>query len=97
MNEDTYATTNGSYVTLEDESAASRVTETANRDIAVHDILKAAHEVCDDPRFFQIWDYRHNQRLSWRAIGDKMDLSYEGCRKVIYQPVLDRVKEHLNR
>jgi hypothetical protein len=97
VNEDTYATRGGGVVTLQDESASSRVAETANADIALDDILKTAHELCDDPRFFQIWDYRHKQGLTWRAIAQKIGCSHEGARTVIYQATLDRVKAHLNR
>ncbi len=95
VNDDTYSTTNGGYVTLTDESKSSHVAETANNDIGVEDILKTAHEVCEDPRFFRIWDYRHNKGMSWRQIGAKMKLSHEGCRTHIYQDTLDLVKARL--
>lgn len=95
VDDDTYSTTNGGRITLQDDSRASRVAEVVNADLAVEDILKTAHEVSDDPRFFRIWDYRHNKGLSWRKISAKMRLSHEGCRTVIYQDTLDLVKARL--
>lgn len=96
LNDDTYPTSNGGYVTLEDESATARVTETANRDIAVADIRRAASVVCADPRFVQILDYRHGAKeMSWRKVGEKLRLSYEQSRK-IYHHNLALVKAHLS-
>lgn len=95
VDDDTYSTTNGGHVTLADESKGGHVAEVANTDLAVEDILKTAHEVNDDPRFFRIWDYRHNKGMSWRQIGTKMGISHEGCRTHIYQETLDKVKERL--
>lgn len=95
VDDDTYSTTNGGRITLQDDSHAARVTEVVNEELAVEDILKTAHEVNDDPRFFRIWDYRHNKGMSWRQIGAKMKLSHEGCRTHIYQETLDLVKARL--
>ena len=38
VSDDTYSTTNGGQVTLEDHSATARVTEKANVHVAVEDI-----------------------------------------------------------
>ncbi len=97
VNEDTYATSNGRYVTLEDESATARVTETANTHLGVEDIRRAAGEVCTDPRFVQILDCRHGEgnEMSWRAVAKRVGISHEGCRKVYFHN-LALVKAHLS-
>ncbi len=94
--DDTFQTSNGGEVTLQDESSASRVTDTANLDIAIEDIRRAANVACADPRFIQILDYRHSgAEMSWRAIGEKVGVSHEGARK-IYAHNLALVKAHLS-
>lgn len=90
-----YTTSNGVQAIFTDESASSNVVNNANADLGVEEILKTAHEVSTDPRFFTIWDYRHNQGMSWRQIGAKLGVSHEGARKVIYQSTMDKVKERL--
>lgn len=96
--EEHYSTNHGTRVVLTDESVSASVTETANCDIAVEDILAAAIEICADNRFIEILGYRHFNTpkcgLSWRDIGRKMNLSYEQCRK-IYASNIERVKNHI--
>ncbi len=96
-NDGVLATSNGSFVTLEDESATARVTDEANTHIAVEDIRRAAGEVCTDQRFVQILDCRHGagHGMSWRATAEKVGLSHEGCRKVYFHN-LALVKAHLS-
>lgn len=94
--EDSYPTSSGGEVTLQDESPNSRVTEIANLDLAVEDIRRAANVVCADPRFVQILGLRHGaEEMSWRAIGEKVHLSHEGARKC-YAYNLALVKAHLS-
>ncbi len=96
LGEDSCLTTNGGQVTLQDESASAQVTDTANLDLAVADIRRAASEVCTDQRFVQILDYRHGpSEMSWRAVAEKVHLSHEQCRKVYFHN-LELVKAHLS-
>ncbi len=97
MGDDTYSTTNGGQVTLEDQTATSRVADQANIDVGIEDIKRAAGEVCADPRFSQILECRHGagHGMSWRAVAEKMGVSHERCRQ-LYLTNLALVKEHLN-
>ncbi len=93
--DDTFSTSNGGEVTLQDESATARVTDAANLDIAIEDIRRAAGVVCADHRFIQILEYRHlGTQTSWRAIAEKVGVSHEGCRKIYFHN-LELVKSHL--
>lgn len=97
--EDTFHTSDGQQVTLEDESETSRVAEMAEHDLSLEDIRYAAEEVCHDARFAEILKYRHlgpeHQQMSWRDIGRKVGLSHEGARK-LYTHNLELVKAHLH-
>ncbi len=93
VDDDTYATTAGGYVTLQDQSAGASVTEAANRDLGAEDIRRAASEACEDKRFLAILDYR-NDSMSWREVGKRLDLSHEACRK-LYNSNLALVKARL--
>lgn len=94
--DDTFQTTNGSFVTLEDESPG--VVEQANQDISMEAVRSAAHEVCTDKRFDLILKWRHfaptHDTMSWRDIGQRLHLSHEGARQ-IYLDNLALVKAHL--
>lgn len=93
----TYAT-NGTRVTLLDESAEAKVTEAANQDVAIEDIRAAAEEICTDKRFLDILQFRHfnapKGALSWREIGRHLDLSHERVRQ-IYNENIELVKQHI--
>lgn len=98
MEEDTYSSTHGARVTLVDESVTSCVPETANADLAFEDIRRAAAEVCTDPRFLTILDFRHFNAprcaLSWRDIGARLELSHERVRQ-IYTENIELIRNHL--
>lgn len=94
--EDTYTTTDGGRVTLEDQSPG--VVDTANRELGVEEIRAVAAQVCTDPRFDQILKYRHfgaNHRvMSWREVGRRVGLSHEGARRCFAHNVAV-IKAHL--
>jgi DNA-directed RNA polymerase sigma subunit (sigma70/sigma32) len=94
--DDTFRTTNGGYVTLEDESPG--VVDLANEDISLDAVRAAAQEVCSDKRFDLILKWRHfapdHDTLSWRSIGQRLGLSHEGARQ-IYLDNLALVKARL--
>ena len=96
--DDTYSVTHGARVILVDESATACVPESANADLAIEDIRRAAAEVCTDSRFMTILDYRHfnapRASLSWRDIGARLNLSYERVRQ-IYNENIELVKRHI--
>lgn len=87
--EDTYATTNGAHVTLEDNSRAADVAENANLDLGIEEIRAIASQVCTDPRFDQILTLRHfgpdHHTMSWRDVGQKVGISHERARQVYLQ------------
>ena len=98
---DTYATPTGCEISLVDESASAKVVEVADRELQTEAIITAAREVVKDKRFVSILGYRHfnpqgKTSLSWRQIGEKVNLSHEGCRK-IYNVNLAVIKRHLNK
>lgn len=95
---DTYTTNSGCNVTIEDDSAEAHVVETADKDIGVEDIVRAAWTICFDKRFLEILNYRHFNApetcLSWREIGKRMKLSHERAR-LIYNENIAIVKKYL--
>lgn len=98
---DTYATPTGSEITLMDESASARVVDIADRELQTEAVLTAAREVVKDKRFVSILGYRHfnspgKTSLSWRQIGEKMNLSHEQSRKIYYANLVI-VKRHLTK
>ncbi len=84
-------------IRIEDSSPATQVAERVNTDIGVEDIVEAAKKVCTDERFFTILEHRHlsNPPLSWRKIGPKVGLTYEGARRIVYEPNMAKVRECL--
>ena len=95
---DTYTTNSGNNVTIVDDSTDGHVVETADKDIGIEDILRAAWTLCTDKRFLEILGYRHFNTpetcLSWREIGKRMKLSHERVR-LIYNENIAIVKKHL--
>ncbi len=95
-NEDTYTTTDGGRVTLEDQSPG--VVDTANRELGVEEIRSVAAQVCTDPRFDQILQCRHfgpnHQVMSWREVGKRVNMSHENARK-IFNSNIETIKIHL--
>lgn len=84
---DTYTTTHGDLVTLEDESDSAKVVEEADKDLKIEEIMGAAWQQCSDKRFVQILNYRHfsppgKAPLTWREIGERLGLTHEACRKI---------------
>lgn len=96
---DSYTTERGTSVVLADESSDADVIDIADKDLQIEDVLAAAQSLCPDSRFAAILTYRHFQLngqtcLSWRQIGERLNLSHEACRK-IYWHNLGIVREHL--
>lgn len=90
--------TTQSGVSLVDETDLADVAGTANADLGMEDILKAARDLIDDARFIRILKLRHftSPVPSWRAIGVELTISHERARQV-YQENLDKVRRHLGR
>lgn len=97
--DDTYTTSNGAHITLQDQSPAASVTDAANLDIGIEAIQRAAGEVCRDPRFHEILQCRHfapdHTVMSWREVGKRMHMSHENARK-LYNNNLALVKARLS-
>jgi DNA-directed RNA polymerase sigma subunit (sigma70/sigma32) len=96
---DTYITTQGDSITLADETPEACVVDVADKDLKLEEVLAAAWGLCEDKRFIEILMLRHfnisgQTSLSWRQIGEKLDLSHEQCRK-IYNVGMATIKQHL--
>ncbi len=98
---DTYVTEQGASITLADETADADVAAMADKDLKLEEVMAAAYAICEDKRFITILGHRHfntsangQTSLSWRQIGEKMDLSHERVR-VIYNQNMTIVRAHL--
>jgi len=86
------------YQPIEEETAVSNETSVIEKIERHSSIEEIQHEVkdTDSQKFQEIFKLRHNGKrpLSWREIGLKTNLSYEGARK-IYNKYISSIKQNI--